>query len=159
MGWMPCSGLETVDDLVWVKRMVQKARRLQESRAAAAGLMNGYLFGENDFLDGWLLRFLRLRAKTVSEIVAQQADDERAARAVIERSGRTREECRAFSKRLRLLNANFALIEADEERLPPGFLSTGIRALYRGLVMPPVYAIFRLMEWVRPGTGSSTGSG
>ena len=44
MSWIPCSGSERVDGMVWVKRMAQKARRAQQSRESGNDLMNGYLW-------------------------------------------------------------------------------------------------------------------
>lgn len=153
MGWMPCSGLETVDGMVWVKRLVQKARRMLESERAGTDLMNGYLFGENDYVDGKVLRFLGIRDVFILDTVRGNPDDASAARTVLARSGRSPEELRAFGARLRKSMAGFAFMEADEGRMPPGPLAWGIKFFYNRLLMPVVYAQFRWAGRRRRATG------
>lgn len=154
MAWMPCSGLETVDDMVWVKRMAQKARRADESRSSGEDLMNGYLYGENDFIDGRVLRFLGLSDDQFADAARAEADSVLAARRALASSGRSPNECREFSERLRKSFANFCLLEADEGRLPPGLRATLIRFFYNRLMMPIVYVVFRRAERKR---GRSSG--
>ena len=97
---MPCSGLEEIDDMIWVKRMAQKARRAQQSRESGTDLMNGYLYGENDFYDGRILRFLGTSDTKFSANVCSEADDEAGVRRVLAASRRTVAEGRAFSAKL-----------------------------------------------------------
>ena len=146
MSWMPCSGHESFNDLIWLPRMLQKARRYEESCAAKRDLMNGYLFGDSDFIDHRVLRFLRTGDAAVRAAVRAHARDDDAARVILQHSGRTAEECRAFSRRLRLVFAGFVLLEADEGRLPPGTVSNAIRFVYNRAIMPIGYMVFRRAE-------------
>lgn len=146
MAWIPCSGLETVDGMIWVKRMTQKARRARESRDRGVDLMNGYLYGENDFVDGRVLRFLALTDEQFADEVCGESDDEAAARRSVVRSGRSADECREFSAKLRKSMSDFALLEADEGRMPRGVRAGAIKFFYNALMMPVVYAVFRRAE-------------
>ncbi len=146
MSWMPCSGRETFDELVWLPRMLQKARRREESRAAGCDLMNGYMFGDNDFVDHRVLRFLRIDDMAFLKLVQEYPRDEDVARIVIERSERTAGECSSFSRRLCRMLANFALLEADEGRTAPGLKRNIIRFFYNRMMMPIAYLGFRRSE-------------
>ncbi|MFN2460542.1 MAG: DUF5069 domain-containing protein [Candidatus Velthaea sp.] len=141
--WMPCSGLESFDDMVWLPRLVQKARRYATSDGAA---MNGYLYGDNDFIDRRVLDFLRIDDAQLGRLVRELEGDDAVARAVIERSGRSPDERRAYSRKLRRQLFDFVLLEADEGRLPPGFKRSVIRFLYNRVMMPPINAAFRRAE-------------
>ena len=153
MNWTPCAAHECVDDMVWLKRMVQKARQLEASRTAGTDLMNGYLFGRNDYVDGKALRFLNIGDQDVLEAVRSEPDDVRAAQALLRRSGRSVEERRSFSRRLRRSMANFALFEADEGRLAPGPRTSLIRFFYNRMLMPLVYLHFNAAERRRAARG------
>lgn len=146
MNWVPRSGLDTGRDLVWLPRLLQKARRHEEGRVNGRDLMDGYLYGDNDFIDVRVLRFLRTDDAAVSALVRADPDDDSVAAALIERSGRTREECIAFSRRLRRGLFDFIMLEADEGRIPPGLKRNVVRFVYNRIVMPPVYAMFRRAE-------------
>lgn len=146
MSWTPCSGRETFDDLVWLPRMLQKARQHEESCVAGRDLMNGYLFGDSDFIDHRILRFLRTDDTALLTLVREHPADEDVARIVLQRSGRTTEERRRFSRRLRRMLADFVVLEADEGRLPPGPTSSVIRFVYNRLMMPTAYLMFRNAE-------------
>ncbi len=151
--WMPCSGLETVDGMAWVKRMAQKARRAQQSRASGTDLMNGYLYGESDFYDGRVLRFLGVTDTEFSADVCSEADDEAGVRRVLAKTGRTETERREFSANLERQLKAFPIIDADEGRLPPGFRTSALKFLYNSLMMPIVHVIFRRAEQKRRGRG------
>ena len=146
MGWTPRSGLDTIEDLVWLPRLIEKARRCEAGRASGRDLMDGYLYGDNDYIDKRFLAFLRMDDTAVSAIVREQADDGAAAAAIVERSGRTAEERRAFSTSFRRQLFDFVLLEADEGRLPAGIKRTAIRFVYNRLLMPVFYAQFRAAE-------------
>jgi hypothetical protein len=126
--------------------MAQKARRAKESRNSGADLMNDYLYGEDDFADGQVLRFLALTDGQFAEEVCGQVDDEAGARRALARSGRSPDECREFSAKLRKSLSDFALLEADEGRMPPGFRASAIKFFYNVLMMPVVYTVFRRAE-------------
>jgi hypothetical protein len=146
MSWIPRSGLDSAEDLVWLPRLVQKARRAEEGRATGRDLMEGYLYGDNDFIDKRVLEFLRTDDAAVSAVVREEHDDAAAAAIIAQRSGRTAEERRAFSKQLRGQLFDFVLMEADEGRLPPGLKRAVVRFLYNRVMMPVFYAQFRAAE-------------
>ncbi len=145
MTWIPCSGLETAEGLVWLPRLLQKARRCQ-SQSTSSRLTDGYCYGQNDFIDKFLLRFLRTDDSAVSALLRQEADDAVVTRALVEQSGRSPQECRQFSNKMCKLSFNFALLEADEGRMQPGMKRALIRGFYNRLMMPIVYAMFRRDE-------------
>jgi hypothetical protein len=146
MNWSPCSPNETLEDLVWLPRLLQKARRSQQM---GSRLFDGYCYGENDAIDGQLLRFLNASDSDVCNCVNEFPDDAEAGRVLIRRSGRSPEECRKFSQGLRRQFLNFAPIEADECRMQPGIKRTALQFLYNRIMMPFFYAMFRRAEQKR----------
>ena len=144
MGWVPRSGLDTLEEVVWLPRLFDKARRFEEL-GKNARRVDGYCYGDNDFIDGKVLRFLRTDDATVSSLLRDHSDAE-TARILVERSGRTPEECRRFSNDLKRSVNNFVFMEADEGRLPPGPKTAAIRFFYNNLLMPIFYAKFRRDE-------------
>lgn len=146
MGWVPRSGLESIEDVVWLPRLLQKARRREEGRAAGTDLMNGYMYGDNDFIDEKVLRFLHIGDTAVSALVREQPDDSVVARSIVESSGTTPDERRQFSRRLRRQLFDFVMLEADEGRIPAGFKRSFVQFVYRRLIAPAAYAIFRRAE-------------
>jgi hypothetical protein len=126
--------------------MLQKARRYAEGRAAGRDRMNGYMYGDNDFIDHKVLEFLRVDDTALLEIVRAHPTDDDAARIVLERSRRGAEECREFSLRLRRNLGDFSLIEADEGRMAPGPKRTLIRFFYQHIMMPVVTVLFSRAE-------------
>jgi Domain of unknown function (DUF5069) len=141
---MPRSGLDTIEEMVWLPRLFDKARRF-EQLGGDARLIDGYCYGDNDFIDGKVLRFLHTDDATVSALLRDHPDPE-AARIIVERSGRTREERRQFSAELKRSLNNFAFMEADEGRLLPGIRTSALRFFYNRLLMPIFYARFRRAE-------------
>jgi Domain of unknown function (DUF5069) len=144
--WTPRSGLDELEGLPWLPRMFEKARRFEAGRAAGADPMNGYLYGDNDFIDAQLLKFLRTTDTAVSALAREHADDAEVARILVERSGRGATEIQAFAKSFRRRNANFILLEADEGRLGNGLRAKLIRFVYNRLMMPIIYAKFAADE-------------
>jgi|SRR5579872_1431598 len=146
MPWMPRSGLESIEDVVWLPRLFDKARRAELSDERR--LCDGYCYGNNDFIDSRVLRFLRTDDATVSALLRSHSDPE-AARIIVSASGRTPDECRKFSGALRRAFLDFALMEADEGRLPDGAKRVLLRFFYNRLMMPVVYFVFRRAEQKR----------
>jgi hypothetical protein len=144
--WMPCSGREEFADVVWLPRLIAKARRFAQGRARGEDLMNGYCYGDNDVADRALLEFLKLDDAAVLRVIEAHPLDEDAARELIERGGGTLEERRRFSASLRRKLFNFALLEADEGRMPPGLRRSLLRFVYNRVVMPPFYLWFGYAE-------------
>lgn len=146
MTWIPRSGLDKLQGLPWLPRLLDKARRFEAGRAAGTDLMNGYLYGDNDFIDAQLLKFLRTDDTAVRELVRQHADDAEVARILVERSGHDSAEVRAFAEKFLRRNMNFVVLEADEGRLGSGLRAKLMRIFYNRLFMPIVYVKFAADE-------------
>jgi len=144
VSWTPRSSLDSVEGLIWLPRLFAKARRVAES-GGRSRLVDGYCYGNNDVMDGRVLRFLRTDDVTVSSILQDHSDDE-AARIIVKQSGRTREECLQFSRDLERTLRSFPVIDADEGLLPPGIKATAVRFFYNRLMMPVVYMMFQRAE-------------
>jgi len=125
--------------------MLDKARRVA---ADGAYLIDGeWMYGNNDFADGILLRFLGLSDEQVLDIVRADADDASAGAKILATSGKTPAQCAAFNRRFRAICGVFLpLIEADEGRTRPGPFSNVVRAVYNGVVAGPAIAVFRWMQ-------------
>ncbi len=108
-------------------RLIEKARRYEAGRTAGTDLMNGYLYGDNDFIDKQVLAFLNTDDTSVRALVREYADDADVCRIVVE-----------------LLN--FVFLEADEGRLADGVRTRLISFAYNRLLMPVVYAQFAMAE-------------
>jgi len=130
--------------------MVQKARRCLTSLNGRA--VDGYLFGDNDFIDKQVIAFLRTDDDTISALVRENPSDADVARIIVERSGRSAGECAAYSASLKRKFLNFFFIEADEGRLGPGLKSSVIRFLCNNALMPVVYLMFAHDERKRKST-------
>lgn len=144
MSWTPCSGRASIAGISWLPRLLQKARRCETSTTGR--LVDGYCYGDNDFIDKQLLTFLRTTDGAVSALVREHPDDDDVARIVVQRSGRSPAEIAAFDKAFRRKNLDFVLVEADEGRLGNGFGARIVKALYNGIVMPVFYPLFRRDE-------------
>ena len=144
MGWIPCSGRDSIAGLVWLPRLLEKARRCETS--SDARLVDGYCYGNNDFIDKQLIEFLRTDDATISQLVREHQADADVATILVERSGRSAAECEAFNSAFRRKNLNFILVEADEGRLPPGLRTTMLRFFYNNLIMRIFYPLFERDE-------------
>ncbi len=131
--------------------MLQKARRCLTSPDGRE--VDGYLFGDNDFIDKQVIAFLRTDDETISKLVREHSSDAEVARILVERSGRSASECAAYSGSLKRKFMNFFFLEADEGRLGPGFKSSAIKFLYTKALMPVVYLMFRRDERNRKPAG------
>jgi hypothetical protein len=69
---------------------------------------------------GKVLRFLELTDKQFSDDVCSEPDDEAGVRRAFARSGRSPEQRLEFSAKLRTSMGDFFLLDADEDRTPPG---------------------------------------
>ena len=150
MAWIPCSGHDSVSGLVWLPRLLEKARHC----AASDGrLADGYCYGDNDFIDKQLITFLRTDDVTISALVREHPADADVARILVERSLRSPAECSASNATFRRKNFDFVFVDADEGRLRPGFKSTILKVLYNNLVMPIFYRLFQRDERNRRASG------
>ncbi|HXM19086.1 MAG TPA: DUF5069 domain-containing protein [Candidatus Tumulicola sp.] len=144
MGWIPCSGLNSVAGLVWLPRLLEKARRCETTQNGH--LVDGYCYGDNDFIDKQLIAFLRTNDATISTLVKEHPADIDVARMLVDRSGRSPAECEAFNKTFRRRNFDFVLLEADEGRLRPGLKAAILKFTYNNVMMPAIYWMFRRDE-------------
>jgi hypothetical protein len=148
--WMPRPWNAELLGCVFLPRMLEKGRQTLESQRQGWNLMNGYLFGDFDYADGMILRFLHTKDVRVLELLRELSDDEAVASALISESGHSAEEIQAWNKRFRRVNAPFvAMWDADEGRRAPGLGTSGLKLFYNVVLMPPVYLIFRIAERLR----------
>lgn len=137
-------------ECIWLPRMLDKGRQVLESRRQGNNLMNRYLFGDLDYADGKLLKFLRTNDGHILDLLREMNDDEAVAQRLMSESGRSVDEIQAWGKRFRTFNAPFiAMWDADEGRRGPGVGTSLLRLFYNYLMMPPVYLGFCLAEKLR----------
>lgn len=137
--------------LIFLPRMLDKARQVLEGEHRGRNLMNGYLFGGRDYADRGILKFLRAKDARVLELVRETEDDAVVARTLVAASGRSAPEIQAWNKRFRTLNAPFlAMWDADEGRRAPGFGTSLLKLFYNFVLMPPVYLYFRTAQKLSP---------
>lgn len=149
--WMPRPWRDELLGLVFLPRMLEKGRRVLAGMRHGRNLMNGYLFGNFDYADRGLLKFLRTRDARVLELLRGSDDDAAVAATLIQESGRSTAEIRAWSRRFRRINAPFtAMWDADEGRRAPGVGTTGLKLFYNYGLMPAVYVGFRIAQKLRP---------
>ena len=146
MTWSPRSGNDEIDGMIWLPRLIDKARRVANTPGTPY-LIGEYTFGENDPPDAAVLRFLRVSSAELLQAVQAEPDNDAAARKLLRESGRSSRECAGFTRKFRLVQAPFlAMMEADEGRMPPGAAASFLRWLYNAVLMPLVYAYFRRKE-------------
>lgn len=140
---MPCSGREQIGGLVWLPRMIQKARRIVDTGAQGKEV-DQYIFGRHDPADAQVLRFLGISDEEVLDVVRAIPDDDAAALQLISMSAKTPAQCAAFSRRFGALMRPFlAMMDADEGRRKPGTLTSLLFWFYNSVVMPSSYVYFR----------------
>jgi len=122
---------------------LDKARRCENSPNGR--LVDGYCYGDNDFIDKQLIAFLRTDDVTISKLVQEHPADADVARVLVERSGRSAAECAAFNTAFRRKNFDFVLLEADEGRLR-GPKAAILKFAYNNLIVPAFYGMFRRDE-------------
>lgn len=145
IAWMPGPWNRELRGCVFLPRMIEKGRRVLEGERHAADLMNGYCFGDFDYADGMLFRFLRTDEERVLALLRTLEDDDAVAARLLADSGRSAEEVQQWSQRFRRINAPFtAMWDADEGRHRPGLGATLLRLFYNYLMMPPVYLYIRV---------------
>jgi Domain of unknown function (DUF5069) len=144
--WIPRSGRDEIGGVVWLPRMIEKARRIVDS-GIAEKRVGEYIFGKHDPGDAQVLRFLGISDEEVLDVVRAIPDDNAAAMQLISMSGKTPVQCAAFSRRLRRLNAPFlAMMDADEGRRKRGAMTSFLRWVYNNVIMPPSYLYFARKE-------------
>lgn len=145
-GWMPCRWNEKLGGCVFLPRVLSKGRRLLASEDSGQDLMNGYIFGDFDYADGMVLRFLRTKEATLLDILREEEEDEIVAGRLFRESGRSEREIAVWSRWFRIINAPFGpMWDADEGRRTSGLVTTLLKGFYNRLMMPPVYVCFRYL--------------
>lgn len=144
--WIPRSWRDEVMGCVFLPRMLEKGRRALESERQGRDLMDGFLFGDFDYADGMMLRFLRTNEVRVRELLRDHDDDESVASILFSEGRRSPDEVKAWSRYFRRINALFTpMWDADEGRREPGIGTSLLSGFYNYLMMPPVYLCFRMM--------------
>ncbi|MGZ3529198.1 MAG: DUF5069 domain-containing protein [Vulcanimicrobiaceae bacterium] len=130
--WLPRSAFERLSNCVFLGRIIDKARR------KTSGLPIGeYMYGDNDYMDSRVLRFLGTTAADLNALVRSQPSDETAGRTLIERSGKSPKQIEWFNTRMLLAyGAIFAMFDADEGR-KTGVLATLLAGFYNRILYPP----------------------
>ena len=146
-GWIPSRWNEELCECIWLKRLLDKGRRALESEKEGQDLMNGYLFGNNDYADGKLLKFLNTDDNHIRKLLREMGEDTAVAEVLIRESGRSKEEIQNWNKGFCRTNAPFiAMWDADEGRRTPGVGTRLLDLSYNFLLMPPVYLVFWFSE-------------
>ncbi|MDB5100616.1 MAG: hypothetical protein JWM80_5037 [Cyanobacteria bacterium RYN_339] len=133
MSWAPRSPFDKAAGLMWLPRLIDKGRR----KLQGDELLGDYMFGDHDYLDGFLLRFLELNDAVILEILRAEPDDDRAATAIVARSGKSAEACSGWNKtfdrsqHLALLN-----LDRDEGRYSFGPLIDPLWTAAQGVFLP-----------------------
>lgn len=149
--WMPPSWREELKGFIFLPRTLRKGRRVLAGRRQGRNLMNGFLFGDFDYADGSILRFLRTKETRVLELLGESEDDAAVADTLIRESGRSAAEIKAWNRRFRTINGIFlAMWDADEGRRAPGVATSLLKWSYNYGLMPPVYVLFRIAQRLRP---------
>jgi hypothetical protein len=154
MNWVPrYSGSDQLAGCMWLGRLIDKARRYEAAGVAPGEMLGEYMFGDNDYMDAKLLRFLALNDGQICEIVRSEPDDERAAQRILERSGKTAAQCAAFNRAFARANTPFlAMMDADEGRCKPGLGASLMKAAYNAVVFPLGILMYRSASRKRPRT-------
>jgi len=146
MSWTPRSPHDEAGGLVWLPRLIDKARRSALGRACGADLMNGYRYGNSDYVDSRVLRFLGVDDRALSELVEECGSDEDVTAIVLAHSGHGVAARRAFSAELERRLFGFAMLDADESRLAPGPRRRILTFLYNAVIVPIASPAFRRAE-------------
>lgn len=145
MDWKPrYSGNDRLGGCIWLGRLIDKARQYDLTGTAPGQMLGDYMYGDGDYMDAKLLRFLGLRDEQISEVVRSEPDDERAAQRILELSGKTAAQCERFNRSFSRVNAPFlAMIDIDEGRRKPGLGTSLMKAAYNALVFPIGMVLYR----------------
>jgi hypothetical protein len=145
MNWVPrYSGRDQLAGCVWLGRLIDKGRRYEAAGVAPGEMLGEYMFGDQDYMDAKLLRFLGLRDTDICEVIRSEPDDERAAQRIIARSGKTGAQCAAFNRAFVRASAPFlAMMDADEGRRNSGLGTSLMKAAYNAVIFPLGILMYR----------------
>lgn len=139
--WLPRSAFKRLANCVFLGRLIDKARH------KTRGLpMGEYMYGDNDYMDSRVFRFLGTTAAHVNAMVRSEPSDEVVARMLIQRSRKSPKQIASFSTRMLLAyGVAFAMFDADEGRTS-GPIAKTLAAFYNGIIYPPFANKFRRDE-------------
>jgi hypothetical protein len=145
MNWVPrYSGRDQLAGCMWLGRLIDKGRQYEAAGVAPGEMLGEYMFGDHDYMDAKLLRFLGLSDAEICEIIRTDPDDERVAQRILERSGKTAVQCAAFNRAFVRANAPFlAMMDADEGRRKPGLGASLMKATYNAVIFPLGILMYR----------------
>lgn len=149
--WNPCRWNSQLENCLWLPRMLDKGRRYLESQQHQIGKdhLNGFLFGDLDFSDWRLLRFLRTNQDRVCELLTEFDSDQKVASQLLKESGKTSDEVHRWNRKFYLINCIFIpLWDADEGYRKPGVTTEIIKIFYKFLIMPPIYLAYRISSFL-----------
>ena len=148
--WKPRRWNEKLENCLWLPRMIDKGRRHIEAQRDAHVSMHGYLFGDLDYGDWQLLRFLRTNQDQVSRLLEELDSDQDVAKRIVKDSNRSKEDIEKWNKRFRAVNCLFTpMWDADEAHRSPGLTTTLIKYSYIFILMPPVYLVYYICSLFR----------
>ena len=139
--WVPRSPFERLSNCVFLGRIIDKARRCESGMPVGE-----YMYGDNDYMDSRVLRFLGTNAANVTDLIRSHADDDVVARKLVERSGKSNRDLRRFNTRMLVMyGLVFAMFDADEGRRR-GVGAGTLARLYNSVIYPPFEKKFRRDE-------------
>lgn len=104
---------EELDGIIWLPRLIDK------TRAAIAGTLGPYLFGQSP-IDREFLRELRMGHRAFAQIVADAPDDSAVLAAIAQRDPQALESARAWSTRAAQKHATFFRVLDIDDGYAPG---------------------------------------
>ncbi|HET7558450.1 MAG TPA: DUF5069 domain-containing protein [Limnochordia bacterium] len=145
--WRPRHWATELCGVIWLARLLDKARRAVAGERQGRNLMNGYLYGESDYMDAQLLQFLKTGDRYVKALVAENTDDDQVAERLIRESGRSPDELAEWCREFRRRNARFLeMFDADEGRMGLSPRALWLKYVYNKKIMPGAYARFEAAE-------------
>lgn len=139
--WFPRSPFECTSNCIFLGRIIDKATR------KISGLPIGeYMYGDNDYMDSRVLKFLNARAADVNALVRSQPNSETVGRMLVERSGKSPKQIARFNTRMLLAyGLVFMMFDADEGR-KTSVLAKLLASFYNRIIYPPFAKKFRRDE-------------
>ena len=135
---------EQLDGIYWLPRLIDK------TRAALAGTLGGYLFGQSP-MDGALLRALGVSHRDFAAIVLGAPDDEAVLASLASRDSTALERARAWSAKMPRRNGLFLwFLDVDD-----GYRASWLRAP----IALGADGISRAAKWLRPSRAADPDAG
>lgn len=156
--WKPRSVYAEAGELAWLPRLLDKGRRALEGERAGKDMLWPYMYGDSDYMDARLLKFLGVNGDEILAILRKAKSDDAAVAAILARAGKSEQERRDWSRSFRLREAPFLiLIEADDGRLAGGAAAALLGWLYNAFILPIGIRMYRQGEARRQQASASNG--